>query len=611
MTNRRLTLEHILYALAFSLALTLRFLHLGALPLSDFEADWALQALQVARGAHPAIGPNPAYVLLTSIPFYIFGASDFLARFWPALAGSALSLAPFFFRDRLGRVPALILAFALAFDPGLLALSRVAGSLILAVSFLVLAWAMWRDGRYPCAAPTRLAGVLAGLALLSGQAVWMGLLILGLSVAIWQAFVSKRVKTDDQQQTAGEDHSSPVTRHPSLETDHWSLNTEHWKTALAYLLGTLLLGGSLFLLAPNGLSALVASLLAFVKGWWTPSGERIIHLLGALVAYQLMALIFGLLALVGGIRPGRRCPEPVEGCCAGKDRLVIGLGLWAGVALLLALVYPGRQVADLAWALIPLWALAALELSRYTKMERIGAWELAGVTTLTVSILVFAWMNLAGVAGQAFTSPLAQTRLLLLLGALLLLGLSLTLVGMGWSLDLARQGAVWGSALFLAAFTLGAATGAAGLRRPLTAELWSPAPQTAQADLLQKTMDGLSNWRKGHIEALDVTVVELDSPALRWLLRDWEVKETGALSPADSPSLVVMPLRGITPQGMQVNLATAYRGQDFVWHQTPAWDLARPEDWLRWFVYRQMPQQTESIVLWARNDLFFESGVTP
>ena len=281
------------------------------------------------------------------------------------------------------------------------------------------------------------------------------------------------------------------------------------------------------------------------------------------------------------------------------------------MALLLALVYPGRQVADLAWALIPLWALAALELSRYTKIEGIGAWELAGVTTLTVSILVFAWMNLAGVAGQAFTSPLAQTRLLLLLGALLLLGLSLTLVGMGWSLDLARQGAVWGSALFLAAFTLGAATGAAGLRRPLTAELWSPAPQTAQADLLQKTMDGLSNWRKGHIEALDVTVVELDSPALRWLLRDWEVKETGALSPADSPSLVVMPLRGITPQGMQVNLATAYRGQDFVWHQTPAWDLARPEDWLRWFVYRQMPQQTESVVLWARNDLFFNEEAAP
>ncbi len=585
MFSRHLTLEHALYALAFALALTLRFLHLGALPLSDFEADWAFQALQVARGAHPAVGPNPAYVLLTSIPFYIFGASDFLARFWPALAGSILVLTPFFFRDRLGRIPALILAFALAFEPGLLALSRLAGSLILAVSFLVLAWAMWRDGRYP------LAGVLAGLALLSGPALWMGLLALGLTWIIGKGI--------DKKQKLVTDHKTLVTDDWSLVTDHWSLNTEHWKTALVYLLGALLLGGSLFLLAPNGLSAFVASILAYFKGWWTFSGVHATGLLTALAAYQLMALIFGLLALVRGL--------------LNKDRLVIGLGLWTVVALLLALAYPGRQVANLAWALIPLWALAALELSRYTKMEGIGAWELAGVTTLTTSILVFAWMNLAGVTGQEFTSPLAQTRLLLLLGALLLLGLSLTLVGMGWSLDMARQGAVWGSALFLAAFTLGAATGAAGLRRPLTAELWSPAPpwpdrqdrQTAQADLLQKTLDNLSEWNKGHIESLPVMVVGVDSPALRWLLRDWEMKETGALSPANSPSLVV------TPQGMEVNLGAAYRGQDFVWYQSPNWDEARPEEWLRWFVYRQMPQQTESIVLWARNDLFFESGVTP
>ncbi len=601
MFSRHLTLEHALYALAFALAMTLRFLHLGALPLSDFEADWAFQALQVARGAHPAtpalaagasVGPNPAYVLLTSIPFYIFGASDFLARFWPALAGSILVLTPFFFRDRLGRIPALILAFTLAFEPGLLALSRVAGSLILAVSFLVLAWAMWRNGRYP------LAGVLGGLALLSGPALWMGLLALGLTWAIGQALDGKWWKTGDHKQTTRDDQASAVNRktsnvnrESSIETGHWSLNTEHWKTALVYLLGTLLLGGSLFLLAPNGLSAFITSILAYFKGWWTFSGVHATHLLTALAAYQLMALIFGILALVCGL--------------LNKDRLVIGLGLWTLVALLLTLAYPGRQVADLAWVFLPLWALAALELSRYTKVEGVGAWELAGVTVLTASILVFAWMNLAAMAGEAFASPAAQTRLLLLLGALLLLCLSLTLVGMGWSLDMARQGAVWGSALFLAAFTLGAATGAAGLRRPLTAELWSPAPETAQADLLQKTMDDLSNWRKGHIEALDVTVVGLDSPALRWLLRDWEVKETGALSPADSPALV------IAPQGVELNLSAAYRGQDFVWRQTPAWELARPEDWLRWFVYRQMPQQTESIVLWARNDLFFESGVIP
>ena len=584
MTNRRLTLEHALYALAFALALTLRFLHLGALPLSDFEADGALQALQVARGAHPVIGPNPAYVMLTSILLFVFGASNFLARFWPALVGSILVLTPFFFRDRLGRAPALILAFALALEPGLLALSRAAGSSILAVSFLVLAWALGRERRLP------LVGIFGGLALMSGSAVWMGLLILGLSVAICQVFVSKRVKTDDQQQTASEDQSSPVTRHPSLETAHWSLVSKHWKITLVYLLGTLLLAGSLFLLAPNGLSAFVASILAYFKGWWTPSGERAAHLLTALAAYQLMALVFGLVALVRGL--------------LRKDRLVIGLGSWMLIAMLLALAYPARQVADLAWALLPLWTLAALELGRYTRMEGVRGWELAGVTALTISILVFAWLNLTAVVGQALDSQVAQTRFLILSATLLILGLIRILLAFSWSTEGARLGVAWGGTAFLVAFTLGASTGVGGLRQPLTAELWSPSPQTAQADLLQKTLDGLSDWNKGHVESLPVTVVGLDSPALRWLLRDWEVKEADALSPADSPVLV------IASQGMELNLSAAYRGEDFVWYQSPNWDEALPEEWLRWFVYRQMPQQKESLTLWARGDLFFDSGET-
>ena len=575
MTNRRLTLEHILYALAFALALTLRFLHLGALPLSDFEADWAYQALQVARGAHPAIGPNPAYVLLTSILLYIFGASNFLARFWPALAGGILVLTPFSFRDRLGRVPALILAFALTFEPGLLALSRTAGSSILAISFLVLAWAMGREGRSPCAAPTRLEGVFGGLALLSGPAIWMGLLALALAWVIG-------IGIDKVQKTAA--------NNKTLLTGHWSLVTEHWKTVLVYLLGTLLLAGSLFFLAPNGLSAFVASILAYFKGLWTLSGVRATHLLTALAAYQLMALIFGIVALVRGLLV--------------KDRLVISLGLWTVVALLLALVYPARQVADLAWALLPLWALAALELGRHTWIKGVGGWELAGVTVLTISILVFAWLNLAAVIGQALASQVAQTRFLVLLGALLILGLSLTLVAFGWSTEVARLGAAWGGTAFLVAFTLGASTGATGLRQPLTAELWSPSPQTAQADLLQKTLNNLSDWNKGHVESLPVTVVGLDSPSLHWLLRDWEVKEVNALSPADSPELV------ITPQGVELNLSADYRGEDFVWYQSPNWNEALPEEWLRWFVYRQMSQQKESLTLWARGDLFFDSGET-
>src|SRR5512135_1605242 len=137
--------ETLLYLLALVLGLALRLIALGSLPLTDNEARWALQALGVAQGARPVLGSQSAYTLLTAVFFIIYGgASNFLARLVPALAGSALVLAPALFRDRLKPRPAVILSFCLAFEPGLVALSRQAGSSILAVAFLLLAWGLWR-----------------------------------------------------------------------------------------------------------------------------------------------------------------------------------------------------------------------------------------------------------------------------------------------------------------------------------------------------------------------------------------------------------------------------------------------------------------------------------
>jgi predicted membrane-bound mannosyltransferase len=78
-----------LYALAFLLAIGLRFIQLGAMPLTDAEAAPAMQALHIAQGLKPALSPYPFYILSTSILFFLVGnGTDFLARFIPALTGS-------------------------------------------------------------------------------------------------------------------------------------------------------------------------------------------------------------------------------------------------------------------------------------------------------------------------------------------------------------------------------------------------------------------------------------------------------------------------------------------------------------------------------------------
>ena len=146
MKANKITTQVPLYWLAFLLALGLRFYQLGAAPLSESEAAWALQALGLAHGGVVTLGPQPAYILITSQFFSIFGDTNFLARFISALAGSLIIWLPYFFRNWAGESgrfqwAGVVMAFGLAIDPGLVSLSRQAGSLIPAMAFTFLALA--------------------------------------------------------------------------------------------------------------------------------------------------------------------------------------------------------------------------------------------------------------------------------------------------------------------------------------------------------------------------------------------------------------------------------------------------------------------------------------
>ena len=552
--SRPITLEHALYALALAAGLGFRLLHLGALPLSDLEADGALQALQIVRGEGPAIGANAAYVHLTAALFYLFDATNFLARLWPALAGASLVLVPLAFRDRLGKLPALLLACGLAIDPGLAAISRQAAGPMLAIASLAWAWAAWRHRRFA------LAGVAAGLALLSGPAAWFGLVILLAGWGLAAGFLP------------------PPKPAEVPERPGWP----EIRAALAWGAGTLLLVGTLFSLSLGGLGAVLTGLVAYFRGWGTFSGTPVLHLLAALPAYAPLALVLGLVGLVRGL--------------LGRDESTLRLGAWLLAGLLLALVYPGRQVADLAWMLVPLWALAALELARHFDFAGRNLWEVAGAAVLSLALLTSTWFYLLGMVNLNLGMEFGRVRLLILVGLMVMLVVALLLVAYGWSSAVARLGAVWGGGAMLFFLTVASLTGATGLREPLTAELWTPPPRLGQADLLLETVDEISTWNEGLPGALPVTLAGVDSPALRWLLRDYELQSVPVLTPELTPPLV------ITPE-TQLDLAAAYRGQDFAWYQTPAFTTATGAEWGRWYLFHQMGVQTQNIIFWVRSDL--------
>ncbi|HUH97864.1 MAG TPA: hypothetical protein VLZ89_10925 [Anaerolineales bacterium] len=551
-----------LYLLAFLLALAVRLIRLGTWTLTDLEAQWALQALGVAHGTHPALGSQPAYVLLTVIFFFFYGGgTNFLARLVPALAGSCLVFVPFLFRERLKPRPSLILAFFLAADPGLVALSRQAGSSILAVTFLLFGWAFW-DRKRP-----RLAGIFAALALLSGATIWEGLLGLGLAWGIRQA-VEARGKTE------------PAS-HPARS---------EWLSAFGFGIGTLLVGGTLFFLAPNGLSAWLSSLPEYLGGWLQPSGISAGLLLLALIAYQPLGVILASITVVRGWRNG--------------SRRVRGLSLWALVALLLALFYPFHQVSDLVWMLIPLWSLAALELARALNIRPSERRQVVGVAGLTLFILFFVWLQFLSLTTLPFPSSMASDRIWLLGGSLALLVICILLVAAGWSARAARLGATWGIAAALGIYSFGAMLGAGNLRVTLGQEMWTADRTPAQADLLLTVTDEMSDWSMDNINAQPITIVGVDSPALEWLLRGHPISAVSTLGASPSAPFVIT--------GGQNNpvLAAGYRGESFVWRQASLWNSGAVSDWMNWLAYHQMPQSSETIILWVRNDLFLDTTGT-
>ncbi len=566
MNLKKITFEGVLFALAILLAFYLRFMSLGSLPLSDAEAIPALQALDLVKGAHPIIGAQAGYVILTSLLFFLFETSGFIARFWPALFGSLIVLAPILLRSKIGREAAVVLAFGLALDPGLVSLSRVAGGPMLAVAAAVLALAFWLTGR-----PVW-GGIFAGFALMGGPEFWMGAAGLAIAYGLyrWQTSDAQAPAVGDESAKAEKDDEVPVPQ-----------SQRPWTPALIAALATVLAGGTLFFTVPAGLSAAASGFPAFFKGWIQSSGLPILLLPAALLSYEPLALVFGIWR---GFSP--------------RDELDRFLRIWVLVALLLALAYPGRQTADLAWTLLPLWLLAARQLGEYLSLPEDNRLTAVLYTAFVIGSLIYTWMNVVGIGNPA-SAIVDETHWIAVGGALLLLVLASLLVAWGWSREAVSHGAVWGLSLALLQFTFAATWNGAHLRGKTSAEMWAPEPVTDQSRLMAQVLSDLSQWKTGQVDSIDVMVSGITSPALRWDLRAYKhTTFADRLPPGVQTAIVITPLED------QPSLSAAYRGESFVWYSTPDWTSLFPTDWLSWLTFRQIQSQDTKLIMWARTDVF-------
>ncbi len=560
----RLTVADGLLALVLLAAAIMRLGSLGHLPLSDAEATQALAVWQFWRPDTAVLVPgSPAYFSLTSWLTQLFGFSDAVMRFIPALFGVALVYLPWLLRHRLGTQGALITAVLLAISPLNSIVSRAAGGDSIAMFALLLLFIAFI--RYQETAASRWLITLfaaLGLGLASSAVFYSGLVTLLLA---W--FVHARLGL-------------------SLFVAGWHVQpTEtNWRQGTAVGAVVFLLLSSFFLLLPEGIGG-----SARLVGEWFQQfgGAATLDPLLALVRYEPTLVILGIIAIVWAI--------------LRSQPLALFAVYWFSSGLILLLLQRQFMVNAL---LLTLPAALLVGIMVNAAWRRRWDW-FSGLTALAGLAGAFVLLvNLARLGRTVQQNPQeGSIFLLIILMTILFIGLVLYFAAVEDSTAV-YQGLLLAFLGFFLVFQWGTGwwLGQQGVNDPR--ERWVRSGTHAAILELSDTVHTLSRQLANSDTQLDI-VTTLDVPALTWYLRDFARLEQLNAVPLIPTQQVI-----ITPANAESPLATGYTGTDFPVRYTepiPPAELAETViyDTFRWWFFHEsnVVVPVERAIVWVRADL--------
>lgn len=582
MKLKKFSTEDLLYLLIFIFGLTLRLVDLGSASLNNAEAALAMQALSVVRGLPEITIFQPLYTASTAFLFFFFGSNELLARLAPAVIGSLVVLPVYMLRERIGRIPALLLSFFLMIDPAFMAESRQADSLGITIVLCMLLAASIIQKRKIW------SGILFGLVLLCGMQLWLGLLILAVSFLLSRFFLIE--------------DNNPIFN--EIKNLLQFIKQEKWFILLPALFVIGLWGG-LFLIFPQNIVDIFSGLIEFIQSWFVPGGgslynaaEKII----GLVVYEPLIIFAGLMGSIWMI--------------VKKDKFGIFLIFWWVSAFIITVIYPSGKINDFIWMVLPLWLIVVEFLTWTFRIVEVDERKwFAGFVCMTGTIMVFlclavtSFLSTSSIISYSLDQTELFKRIAVMFGGVVLLLSTTYLIGFGWSTRLAFSQWIFGVSLVLTVITFSGAWSVAGLNKDPGLEMWRLAAYPDSGKLLEKTIDDYSLWNTGNKKSLDVAVIGVDTPFIRWMLRDqrevkFDLAQATALSDQISASIL------ITQGENQPSSQSSYRGSAFVIEKEPSWSLMSSQEWLRWIIFRgKAPMNQKTIVLWIKNEKFPGGGL--
>ena len=558
-----LTIADGLFILVGVAAAVIRLTELSKLPLSAAEAQEALAVWQFWQPGTAVLSiSSPAYFTLTAMLTPLFGISDSVMRLAPALFGVALVLLPWLLRDRLSTVGALITAVFLTVSPIAVVVSRTAGgdSIALFAAFLLLiAWVHRRDsgdGRWFYLFTFALALGLTSSPLFYSALVTLGLAWLG------QRFVGPRLFADDED---------------------GGLETAVLRNGIIIGGITFLLIGAFFLLNLGGLGA-AASLpgdwlnqfgsAGSLEAWLTP--------LLAVVRYEIALLVVGLIAIIWA---------------AWRSQSLPMFSVYWLIGILLLLAAQQGVMNNAALIILPLYLLIGA-FSGAIIGPRINwhGWLLTGGLLIMWALM---FVNTGRFLRQVALVPPDLSSAWISLFALAF-ALTTIFFAIGWDARATYQGVLLSVLLMLLFYNWGTAwwLGHAAANDPR--EAWVSEGTDAGMLVLADVLEDLS-WQFSQSNQDGDILSAVDTPALRWYLRDYVNANIGKAVPANADNTLI-----ITPANAQTALGTSYMGADYaISRSAPAEEVISTSptlDTLRWWLFHQSPNKPaqERVILWVK-----------
>ncbi len=560
----RLSIADGLYLLIVIAGAFIRLTSLNTSPLSPAEATQALAIWQLFEpGQMMSSIDSPAYFTFTSILAAFLGSSDVVMRLVPALFGLGIIALPWLLRRQIGYIGALTAALLFAVSPSLAATSRTAGGEAIALfCLLLIAIAALKLNADSSNKWLYTLAISLGIGMASSPLFYSGLLTLVIARWAQQAVIHDDAKTS------------------------WPSREQLIKAAGLTLL-TLIFLSTRFFTYPASFGSAVQ-----LFGDW-------------LYQFNLQGDLSGLI-------------EPF--LLIGRyELLLVTLGIVA--------VFWAMWRNNILGTLFTYWLLTTLVLIMLQRdiLENSLLIPLTGyiligvVTNLILTPMQFRWTGivLAVVVGLgavilvnvARFLRVSEDQQLLHLWIVFLAFAAVALAFYYWWANHDRaiiQGVWLGMILLLAIFQWGTAWYLThdGANDPR--ERWVGQATDDEVPVLIETIEKISQSATN--SGTDLRLFSaVDSPVLRWYLREFKQVQIGHTLPPDAQHDAIITHADL----LEPSFGSDYLGGDFglLVYETDAEQLSSTPvtDTLRWWLFHESaaPISEERIILWVRSDLAY------